>query len=78
MSLPEPVVIVLAKADPVTTSAVVSALASRFSKLVTLTLSPVVWSEPAATAKLTALKVEPAATISVSVPVLPSIETSEP
>ena len=78
VSLPEPVVIVFAKAEPVTTTAVVKALASRFSKLVTLTVSPVVWSEPAATAKLTALRLAPAATISVSVPVLPSIDISEP
>ena len=56
VSLPEPVVIVFAKAEPVTTTAVVKALASRFSKLVTLTVSPVVWSEPDATAKLTALE----------------------
>jgi hypothetical protein len=42
LSLPEPVVIVLADDDPVTVNAELRADASMFSKLVTLTLSPLV------------------------------------
>ena len=52
---------VLAPDEPVTVTAVVSALPSRFSKFVTLTLSPEVWSTPAATAKSTSETVEPPA-----------------
>ena len=47
---------VLATHEPVTASAVVTALASRFSKFLTETASPDVWSAPAATAKLTPVK----------------------
>src|SRR5450755_952438 len=47
VSLPEPVVMVLAPDEPVTIRAELSAEASTFSKLVTLTVSPVVWSTPA-------------------------------
>ncbi len=78
VSLPEPVVITLAELDPVTVNAVESALASRFSKLVTPTTSPVVWSVPAATARLTAVVPPDTAMTSVSEPVPPSIEASVP
>ena len=78
ISLPEPVVIVLADAEPVTVSAVETTEASRFSKLATATVSPVVWSTPAATAKLTAVMPPEAASVSVSDPVPPSIDVSDP
>jgi hypothetical protein len=78
MSLPEPVVITLAAVEPVTVNAAVMADASRFSKFATLAESPMVWSAPAATAKLTAVRVAPLATINVSVPEPPSIEVSVP
>ena len=42
VSLPEPVVIVLAEDEPVTVNAEPIAEASRLSKLATLTVSPVV------------------------------------
>jgi len=42
VSSPEPVVMVFAEVDPVTEIAVVSALASTFSKFLTLAVSPVV------------------------------------
>ena len=70
--------IVLADDEPVTVNAELIAEASRLSKLATLTVSPVVWSAPALTAKLTAVIPPPAARISVSVPELPSIEVSVP
>ena len=69
---------ILAKGEPVTVKAVLNALASRFSKLVTLTASPVVWSVPAPTAKFTAVVPPETDRISVSVPVPPSIDVSEP
>ncbi len=70
--------IVLARLEAVTDNAVDTTEASRFSKLATTTVSPVVWSEPAATAKLTAVMPPEAASVSVSEPVPPSIETSLP
>ncbi len=78
MSLPAPVKIVLATLEPVTVSAVAKALASRFSKFVTATVSPDVWSVPATTAKFTAAMVDPALTTSVSEPRPPSTEASVP
>ena len=48
VSLPEPVVIVLADDEPVTVNAELIAEASRLSKLATLTVSPVVWSDSGA------------------------------
>ena len=78
VSLPEPLVIVFAEDDPVTVRAELMADASRFSKFVTLRLSPVVWSEPAPTAKLTAVMPPAAARTRVSAPVPPSIEASVP
>jgi hypothetical protein len=78
VSLPEPVVIALAEDEPVTVRAEPRADASTFSKFVMLTVSPMVWSEPAATEKLTAVVPPETARISVSVPVPPSIEVSVP
>jgi hypothetical protein len=78
VSLPEPLVIVLAEDEPVTVNAELMTDASRFSKLVTLRMSPAVWSEPAPTAKLSAVMPPAAASTSVSVPVPPSIEASVP
>ena len=78
VSAPEPVVIVFAEAVPVTVRAVDSALASRLSKLVTLTVSPLVWSLPAATEKFTAVVPPDTASTSMSVAVPPSIEVSDP
>ena len=78
VSLPEPVVMVLASESPVTAIAVVRAAALRFSKLVTDVESPTVWSTPAATVKFTAVTLAPAVRISVSDPVPPSIDVSEP
>ena len=78
VSLPEPVVIVLAEEEPVTVKAELRLDASMFSKFVVLTLSPVVWSDPAATARLMAVVPPAAASNSVSVPVPPSIEVSVP
>src|SRR5262249_18863568 len=78
VSSPGPVVMVLADAEPVTDSAVVIALAFRFSKFLTRTESPEVWSTPAATAKLTAVTVALAPSTSVSEPEPPSIEVSAP
>ena len=75
---PEPVVITLAALEPVMLRPVVSALALRFSKLVTATLSPVVWSVPAATERLTAVVPPEASMISVALPVPPEIALSEP
>jgi len=69
VSLPAPVVITFALDEPVTASAVATTDASRFSKFLTLTVSPVVWSEPAATEKSTAVIPPDAARIRVSVPV---------
>ena len=77
-SLPVPVVRILADVEPVTVSAVPSALASRFSKFATSTLSPAVWSAPAATEKLTAVTAAPAPTNNVSLPTPPSIDVSAP
>ena len=77
-SLPEPVVMVLADDEPVTASAEFRAEPSRFSKFVTLTLSPVVWSVPAPTEKFTAVVPPAAASTSVSPPLPPSIEVSVP
>ena len=54
--------------EPVTVNAVVATEALRFSKFVTTTLSPVVWSVPAATEKFTAVMPPSAARMSVSVP----------
>ena len=68
MSSPDPVVMMLAEDEPVTVSAVVIALALRFSKFMTLTESPAVWSTPAATAKLTAVTLAPAMSTNVSEP----------
>ena len=78
VSLPEPVVMVLAEDDPVTVKVELRRDASRFSKFTALTPSPVVWSEPAPTAKLTAVMPPAAARTSVSVPAPPSIEVSVP
>ena len=78
VSLPVPVLIVFAAEDAVTVSAVVMIDASRFSKFATLALSPVVWSEPAATVKLTEVIPPAAARTSVSLPLPPSIELSVP
>ena len=78
LSLPAPVVMLLANTEPVTESAEPTAVASRFSKFVTLTVSPVVWSTLVATAKLTAVVPPEAASTSVSMPVLPSIVLSVP
>ena len=66
------------RGEPVTVSAEPTSDASRFSKFATLTVSPTVWSEPAATQKLTAVMPPLAASTSVSVPVPPSIEVSPP
>ena len=79
VSLPEPLVIVLADDDPVTVRAELATDASTFSKLVMLTVSPVVWSEPAVTEKLIAVMPPVAASTRVSsVPAPPSIEVSVP
>ena len=48
------------------------------SKFVTPALSPVVWSDPAATARLMAVTPPATARTSVSAPVPPSIEVSVP
>jgi hypothetical protein len=64
--------------EPVTVSAVAAIEAFRFSKFATLTVSPDVWSEPAATAKLTAVTPPVAASTRVSFPEPPSIELSVP
>ena len=63
---------------PVTVRAVDSALASRLSKLMTLTVSPVVWSLPPATEKFTAVVPPDTLRISMSVPEPPSIDVSAP
>ena len=68
----------IAADEPVTVSALVRIEASRFSKFATLTVSPTVWSDPAETAKSTAVMPPAAASTSVSVPVPPSIEVSVP
>ena len=68
----------MAADDPVTVSAVVIAVASTFSKFVTLAVSPAVWSRPAATAKLTAVTVLEAGSTSVSLPSPPSMLSSLP
>jgi hypothetical protein len=78
VSLPDPVVIVLADDRPVTVIALDIAPALRFSKLATLVVSPDVWSTPEETVKLTAVTVELADRISVSEPAPPSIEVSLP
>ena len=64
--------------EPVMVMPVESALALTYSKFATATLSPVVWSEPAATPRLIAVTVTPAARINVSLPAPASIEVSEP
>jgi len=69
---------VLPDDEPVTLSAVVIALAFRFSKFLTATESPAVWSTPAATAKLTDVTGAPAPSTSVSEPEPPSMVDSEP
>ncbi len=78
MSLPDPVVMTLALDEPVTVSAVATTEALRFSKFVTLTVSPAVWSAPAVTEKSTAVTPPDAARTRVSFPVPPSIEVSVP
>ena len=78
VSLPEPVVIVFAAAEPVTVNAELRTLASRFSKFATETVSPTVWSEPAATAKFTEVIPPDVASTSVSDPLPPSIKVSVP
>jgi hypothetical protein len=78
LSLPEPVLIAFAADEPVTVSAELSAEASTLSKFATLTVSPVVWSEPAVTVKLMAVVLPDTASTSVSVPEPPSIEVSVP
>ena len=72
LSAPEPPVIVLADDVPEIETPVDSAEASTFWKFVTVTRSPEVWS---AFARLTVTAV---ASVSVFVPVPPSIEVSEP
>ena len=80
VSLPAPVVIVLADDEPVTMRlwAADRMLASTFWKLETVTVSPVVSSVPGAT--LRSMRVVPpeALRIRVLTPVPPSIEISEP
>jgi hypothetical protein len=68
----------LAEDEPVTVKVELRLDASMFSKFVTLTLSPVVWSDPAATARLMAVTPPAAARTRVSAPVPPSIEVSVP
>ena len=63
-----------ADVDPVTVRFDESALASRFSKRVTLTVSPTVWSALAATAKFTWVMPPDTASTSVSTPAPPSID----
>ena len=64
--------------EPWTVNAEFATDALRFSKFATATLSPVVWSEPAATAKFTAVMPPVAASTRVSTPVPPSIDVSVP
>ena len=63
---------------PVTLKAEARALASRFSKFATATVSPTVWSEPADTPKFTAVMPPETVRTSVSLPAPPSIEASPP
>ena len=67
---------VLVEDDPVTVTAVVITLASTLSKFETVTVSPVVWS--VLIDRLMAVMPPAAASTSLSVPLLPSIETSVP
>ena len=78
VSLPEPVTMVFADVEPITFKPVVKTLASRFSKCVTLTASPMVWSALGATAKSTVVMPPDAASTRVSDPLPPSIEISVP
>ena len=52
---------ILMSVDPITVRAEVIAEASMFSKFATSAASPVVWSEPAVTAKLPAVSAAPVA-----------------
>ena len=72
VSLPEPPVIVLAAEEPVSVTAADKADASTFWKLVTVVVSPEVWSP------LPRLTVAAALSTSVLVPVPPSIDVSVP
>ena len=78
VSLPAPVVMMLAADDPMTVRPEVTTDASRFSKFLMSEESPVVWSAPAATEKSTAPTVAPLAITSVSAPAPPSIAVSVP
>jgi hypothetical protein len=72
VSLPAPVVMMLAADEPVIDTDEDSPEASRFWKLATLVASPVVWST------LPRLTVVTARSTSVLLPVPPSITLSEP
>ena len=71
---PEPVVLVYPDAGPGPVKAVGKSPAFTLSKFATVTLSPVVWSAPAATGRLIAVMLPVAANVSASEPAPPSIE----
>ena len=65
-------------AEPRMVRPVARMLASRFSKFVTETVSPLVWSDPAGMEKSTAVMPPGAMSTSVSLPVPPLMEVSVP
>ena len=78
MSSPAPPVSTFAPDEPVIVSALDLAEASTFSNRRTTVASPVVWSDPAATARSIALTVALASSTSVSLPAPPSTVASTP